>query len=141
MVRWGCSVSRVQKTWSWSLLFKVFRDKYFAGKKKLKINFKTAKIVFFFSATIFARNMIDFRIMSITRERIRCHIDMQPSRAVCNLTTCPNADWLSIIGFQVGDGVIQQTVKCTRNLQARISRGFYFAAKITTSPTSCPDEF
>ena len=24
MVCWGCSVSRAQKTWSWSLLFKVF---------------------------------------------------------------------------------------------------------------------
>ena len=109
-------------------------------KKNEKLILKPLKS-FLFPAKIFARKMIDFRIMSITRERIRCHIDMQPSRAVCYLTKCPNADWLSIIGFQVGDGVIQQTVKCTRNLQARISRGVYFAAKITTSRTSCPDEF
>lgn len=43
-------------------------------------------------------------------------VNLQPSRAICYLGTCPNADWLSIIGFQVG-GVIQQTVNCTQKVR------------------------
>ena len=123
----------------WQIL-NLWAVKYIFPKTKIwKIKFKTAEIAFFF---VSRHNLRAKMIDVLCRSHVKgLSVNWQPLRAICYLSMCPNADWLSIIGFQVRGGVIQQTVNCTRNLNLDFPGVLYFDGKITTSRTSLPDGF
>ena len=95
------------KIWAsrWNFVFLQILNRWavkhlFAKKNSEKFIINPLKSLFFVSRHNFARKKWSTE-----------HVHWHPSRAICYLCTCPNADWLSIIGFLVGGGVIQQTIK------------------------------